>query len=171
MDLVPAVLEEALDEFADGLRPASRRSVHRRAHGGRGHRSGRLQHDGAHRAGGRRGAAARPESSVGLVKVKLFRPFLRERVRAGHRLRRAASRSSTATTRRGPGGIFWTEVATSLRSRSDIVVQDYIVGLGGGDVTPAVHRWHRRRRAQRGGVRRPRLHPRRWRYEHRGSCG
>jgi pyruvate/2-oxoacid:ferredoxin oxidoreductase alpha subunit len=36
----------------------------------------------------------------------------------------------------GSGGIFWTEVATSLREKPNLLLQDYLVGLGGGDVTP-----------------------------------
>lgn len=54
-------------------------------------------------------------------------------------------RDATATAQRvgvldrnhspGSGGIFWQEVAASLRGRSDLLLQDYVVGLGGGDVT------------------------------------
>ena len=38
----------------------------------------------------------------------------------------------------GSGGIFWTEIAASLGARPDVLVQGYIVGLGGTDVAPAV---------------------------------
>jgi len=38
----------------------------------------------------------------------------------------------------GSGGMFWQEVVASLRNRPDVLVQDYIVGLGGGEVTPGV---------------------------------
>jgi len=38
----------------------------------------------------------------------------------------------------GSGGIFWQEIAATLRGRSDILLQDYLVGLGGGDVTPKI---------------------------------
>jgi len=34
----------------------------------------------------------------------------------------------------GSGGIFWNEVATSLAGGADVLVQGYIVGLGGTDV-------------------------------------
>ena len=33
-------------------------------------------------------------------------------------------------------GVSWQEIATTLRERSDLLLQDYLVGLGGGDVTP-----------------------------------
>ena len=32
----------------------------------------------------------------------------------------------------GSGGIFWQEVVSTLRNRPDVIVQDYIVGVGGG---------------------------------------
>lgn len=71
---------------------------------------------------------------LGMIRVKLFRPFPRQEMR-----------DATATAQRvgvldrnhspGSGGIFWQEVAASLRGRSDLLLQDYVVGLGGGDVT------------------------------------
>ncbi len=36
----------------------------------------------------------------------------------------------------GSGGIFWLEIAATLSERPDVLLQDYLVGLGGGDVTP-----------------------------------
>ena len=36
----------------------------------------------------------------------------------------------------GSGGIFWQEIATTLQGGPDVLLQDYLVGLGGGDVTP-----------------------------------
>ncbi len=36
----------------------------------------------------------------------------------------------------GSGGIFWLEIAATLRERPDVLLQDYLIGLGGGDVTP-----------------------------------
>lgn len=72
---------------------------------------------------------------VGMIRMKLFRPFPR-----------AALLSAIGRTRRvgvldrnhsaGSGGIFWQEVAATLQRRPDILVQDYLIGLGGGDVTP-----------------------------------
>ncbi len=75
--------------------------------------------------------------TIGLVTAKLFRPFLRERLaeaigpatRVG-----VLDRNLSA----GSGGIFWGEVAASLQRRPDVGVQGYPVGLGGGDVTPAL---------------------------------
>lgn len=73
---------------------------------------------------------------VGLVKAKLFRPFLRkEFIRAIGSARKVGVLDRNHSP--GSGGIFWNEIATSLRERPDVLLQDYLVGLGGGDVTPA----------------------------------
>jgi pyruvate/2-oxoacid:ferredoxin oxidoreductase alpha subunit len=73
---------------------------------------------------------------IGLVKVKLFRPFLRkEFIRAIGSARKVGVLDRNHSP--GSGGIFWNEIATSLRERPDVLLQDYLVGLGGGDVTPA----------------------------------
>jgi pyruvate/2-oxoacid:ferredoxin oxidoreductase alpha subunit len=73
---------------------------------------------------------------VGMVRIKQFRPFPRAELRAA-----VAGAAKIAVLDRnhspGSGGIFGTEVAATLRDR-DVVVQDYVVGIGGGDVTPAV---------------------------------
>jgi len=74
---------------------------------------------------------------VGMVKMKLFRPFPRkEFIRAigGAKKIGVLDRNHSP----GSGGIFWNEIAATLQGRSDVVLQDYLVGLGGGDVTPAV---------------------------------
>jgi pyruvate/2-oxoacid:ferredoxin oxidoreductase alpha subunit len=74
---------------------------------------------------------------VGLVRAKLFRPFARdELVRAIGPATRVAVLDRDHSP--GSGGIFWNEVATSLGGRADVLVQDYIVGLGGTDVPFAV---------------------------------
>jgi pyruvate ferredoxin oxidoreductase alpha subunit len=74
---------------------------------------------------------------VGLVRARLFRPFMRqELVRAIGPARRVAVLDRDHSP--GSGGIFWNEVATSLGGRADVLVQDYIVGLGGTDVPFAV---------------------------------
>ena len=80
---------------------------------------------------------------IGLIKVKLFRPFpRREYAQALKRARRIAVLDRNHSP--GAGGIFWQEIAASLRPpyvNGDCrleVLQDYLVGLGGGDVTPAV---------------------------------
>lgn len=74
---------------------------------------------------------------IGMIKMKMFRPFPREAL-----LRAVGPASRIGVLDRnhspGSGGIFWGEIATALRQRPEIVVQDYIVGLGGGDVTPSV---------------------------------
>jgi len=74
---------------------------------------------------------------IGLITCRLFRPFPREALRAAV----AGARRIAVLDRNhspGSGGIFWQEVATTLRGRSDLLLQDYIVGLGGGDVTPEI---------------------------------
>jgi len=72
---------------------------------------------------------------VGLVQLKLFRPFLRdELVRAIGGAKRVAVLDRDHSP--GSGGIMWNEIATSLRERPDVLLQGYIVGLGGGEVDP-----------------------------------
>lgn len=75
---------------------------------------------------------------VGLLKIKLFRPFPAEAIR--RHLRRAAK---VAVLDRdfsfGAGGIFAQEVRAALCNLKDRPqVFGYIVGLGGRDVTPAL---------------------------------
>ncbi len=71
---------------------------------------------------------------IGMVRAKMFRPFPREEIRAA-----TASAKRVGVLDRnhspGSGGIFWQEIAASLRGRSDLLLQNYVVGLGGGDVT------------------------------------
>ena len=54
---------------------------------------------------------------------------------AGRQIDRSKGRPRNSP---GSGGIFWTEIATSLREKPGLLLQDYLVGLGGGDVTPAI---------------------------------
>jgi len=73
--------------------------------------------------------------NVGMIRLKMFRPFPREALRTaiGSAVRVGVlDRNHSA----GSGGIFWQEVAATLQARPDVLVQDYLVGLGGGDVTP-----------------------------------
>ena len=74
---------------------------------------------------------------IGMIKIKQFRPFPRAELIAaiGN-----ASRIGVLDRNHSPGsgGIFWAEVAATLRDQPFITVQDYVVGLGGGDVTPQV---------------------------------
>lgn len=134
MDRVPEVLAEALDEFEKvfGRRPDAavkaeytedadlvlvacntmvrtlRRTVKRRRERGQ---------------------------KVGLVKLKMFRPFPRSQLLGALG---SARRVGVLDRNHSPGsgGIFWTEIAATLRERPDILLQDYLIGLGGGDVTP-----------------------------------
>ena len=72
---------------------------------------------------------------IGMIRLKLFRPFPREQLLAAIG---PAKRVAVLDRNHSPGsgGIFWQEIATTLRERPDILLQDYLVGLGGGDVTP-----------------------------------
>lgn len=74
---------------------------------------------------------------IGLIKLKLFRPFpRRELLAAVGKAQRVAVLDRNHSP--GSGGIFWHEIAVTLRERPDVLLQDYLVGLGGGDVTPAL---------------------------------
>jgi pyruvate/2-oxoacid:ferredoxin oxidoreductase alpha subunit len=72
---------------------------------------------------------------IGMIRSKLFRPFPREEL-----ISAIGSASKVAVLDRnhspGSGGIFWLEVAATLRENPNVLLQDYLVGLGGGDVTP-----------------------------------
>ena len=72
---------------------------------------------------------------IGMIRLKLFRPFPRKELLAA-----IGPAQKVAVLDRnhspGSGGIFWQEIATTLRERPDVLLQDYLVGLGGGDVTP-----------------------------------
>lgn len=71
---------------------------------------------------------------VGMIRVKQFRPFPREDV-----LRAIGGAKRVGVLDRnhspGSGGIFWSEVATTVRD-ANVIVQNYVTGIGGGDVTP-----------------------------------
>ena len=74
---------------------------------------------------------------VGMLRIKQFRPFPRAELLnaiGGAKKVGVLDRNHSP----GSGGIFGTEVAAALRDRKDVLFQDYIVGIGGGDVTPAV---------------------------------
>ncbi|MFQ5429185.1 MAG: pyruvate ferredoxin oxidoreductase [Phycisphaerae bacterium] len=136
MDRVPQVLTEAIDEFETvfGRRPAGELSAEHTedaetiliacntmARTLRGVVEAR-------RAKGER---------VGMVKARLFRPFPREAFRrAIGRARRVGVLDRNHSP--GSGGIFWQEIAASLKGIPGLVLQDYLVGLGGGDVTPKI---------------------------------
>jgi pyruvate/2-oxoacid:ferredoxin oxidoreductase alpha subunit len=74
---------------------------------------------------------------IGMIKAKMFRPFPRTELRDAL----IAATSVGVLDRNhspGSGGIFWQEVAATVRDRPEMIVQDYLVGLGGGDVTPEI---------------------------------
>lgn len=72
---------------------------------------------------------------VGMISQKLFRPYPREQLRkAIGKTKKIAVIDRNHSP--GSGGIFWQEAMASLRDIPDLMVQDYLVGLGGGDVTP-----------------------------------
>jgi pyruvate/2-oxoacid:ferredoxin oxidoreductase alpha subunit len=74
---------------------------------------------------------------IGMIRAKLFRPFPRQAlIEAIGSARRVAVLDRNHSP--GSGGIFWQEIAATLGQHSDILLQDYLVGLGGGDVTPAI---------------------------------
>jgi len=72
---------------------------------------------------------------IGMIRSKLFRPFPRQEL-----ISAIGSAHKVAVLDRnhspGSGGIFWLEVAATLRENHNVLLQDYLVGLGGGDVTP-----------------------------------
>jgi pyruvate/2-oxoacid:ferredoxin oxidoreductase alpha subunit len=73
---------------------------------------------------------------IGLVKIKMFRPFpeqaLREACRTANKVA-ILDRNYAA----GVGGIFWQETKAAFQGhRDDLLIQNYLTGLCGGDVTP-----------------------------------
>jgi pyruvate/2-oxoacid:ferredoxin oxidoreductase alpha subunit len=80
--------------------------------------------------------------AVGLIKVKMFRPFPAEPLRAAL-MRRGVERVAVLDRNLSPGrgGIFAEELKAALYGGDGALapkVFDYIVGLGGRDVTPQV---------------------------------
>ncbi len=74
---------------------------------------------------------------IGLVKIKMFRPFpdseLRQITQGTSKIA-VLDRNYSA----GTGGIFWQEVRASLQGKPDTLIQNYLTGLGGMDVTPQI---------------------------------
>jgi len=72
---------------------------------------------------------------IGMIRTKLFRPFPRKEL-----LEAIGDAAKVGVLDRnhspGSGGIFWGEVAATLQGGPDVLLQDYLIGLGGGDVTP-----------------------------------
>ncbi len=133
MERVPAVLEQALDEFESifGRRPrGALEALHT-------HDADRVLIACNTMARTLRGVVQQRRARgdpVGMVNCKLFRPFPRAALRAALN---GATRVGVLDRNHSPGsgGIFWQEVAATLRE-PERVIQNYIVGLGGGDVTP-----------------------------------
>lgn len=134
MERVPAVLEQAILEFEGVFK--------RRPHGAI---SAEYTDDAetlvvacntmARTARGVVSARRKRGERIGLVKAKMFRPFpRREFLQAAGNARRIAVLDRNHSP--GSGGIFWQEIAATLQGSSNCVLQDYVVGLGGGDVTP-----------------------------------
>lgn len=72
---------------------------------------------------------------VGLLRVKLFRPFPEEALRAacaGARRVAVLDRNYAA----GVGGIFWQEARAAFSGHDAPLLQGYLTGVAGGDVTP-----------------------------------
>jgi pyruvate/2-oxoacid:ferredoxin oxidoreductase alpha subunit len=73
---------------------------------------------------------------VGLVKMRMYRPFPEDALRDA-----CASATRLGVLDRdyaaGMGGIWWQDARAAFQGRrDDLMVQDYLVGVGGGDVTP-----------------------------------
>jgi len=136
MDRVPQVLEQALDEFEQvfGRRPAGALVAEETEDAETVLVACNTMAQTAREV--MKARRARGEK-VGLVRVKMFRPFVRKAFATA-----IGSAQRVAVLDRnhspGSGGIFWNEIAVSLRDRPDVLLQDYIVGLGGADVTPPV---------------------------------
>ncbi|HSG59733.1 MAG TPA: hypothetical protein VLA06_09400 [Woeseiaceae bacterium] len=84
-----------------------------------------------------RGRRAEGEK-VGLVKIKMFRPFPIVALQAACR---SATRMAVLDRNyaAGIGGIFWHDIRAGFQGRrDDLLIQSYLTGLCGGDVTPAV---------------------------------
>ncbi len=75
---------------------------------------------------------------VGLIKIRLFRPFpeapLRDACRSARRVG-VLDRNYAA----GIGGVFWQDLRAAFQGHErDLLIQDYLTGICGGDVTPAM---------------------------------
>jgi pyruvate/2-oxoacid:ferredoxin oxidoreductase alpha subunit len=73
---------------------------------------------------------------VGLVHLRMFRPFPEEALR-----RVCANASRLGVLDRdyaaGVGGVWWQDTRAAFQGhRDDLLIQDYLLGIGGGDVTP-----------------------------------
>lgn len=72
---------------------------------------------------------------IGLLKIKMFRPFPEAAIRDACR---SASRIGVLDRNyaAGMGGVFWQDLRAAFQGRrDDLMIQDYLTGIGGGDVT------------------------------------
>lgn len=75
---------------------------------------------------------------IGLLKIKMYRPYpnaaIREACKSASRLA-VLDRNYAA----GMGGVFWQDTKAAFQGhRDDLLIQNFITGLCGGDVTPNV---------------------------------
>ena len=73
---------------------------------------------------------------IGFIKLKMYRPFPAEELR---RACKTATRVAVLDRNyaAGAGGIFWQDTCVAFQGRrEDLVIQNYLTGLCGGDVTP-----------------------------------
>lgn len=134
MERVPQVLDEALDEFQQvfGRRPAGALTAEHTEDADLVFIACNTMARTLRKVVGER---RRRGEKIGMISHKLFRPYPRQQLRrAIGRARKVGVLDRNHSP--GSGGIFWQEVAATLQDRPDVLVQDYLVGLGGGDVTP-----------------------------------
>ena len=136
MERVPEVLNEALDEFEKvfGRRPLGALSAEHTDDAEMVLVACNTMARTLRRVVEERRAKGQP---IGMINHKLFRPY----PRAGLLEAIGSAKKIGVLDRNhspGSGGIFWQEIMTTLRKRPDVLVQDYLVGLGGGDVTPRI---------------------------------
>ena len=134
MDRVPAVLAEALDEFERifGRRPQGALSPEHTENAEMVLIACNTMSRTLRNVVEERRAAGQ---RIGMINHKMFRPYPRQQ------LKKAIGKAKKIGVldrnhSPGSGGIFWQEVAATLRDVPGLIVQDYLVGLGGGDVTP-----------------------------------
>ena len=136
MDRVPEVLAEAIDEFEKvfGRRPHGALSAERTEDAETVLIASNTMARTARTVMNERRERG---EKIGLVKARQFRPFPRaDFAKAIGSAKRVGVLDRNHSP--GSGGIFWQEIAASLRTRPEVLLQDYLVGIGGGDVTPAV---------------------------------
>jgi pyruvate/2-oxoacid:ferredoxin oxidoreductase alpha subunit len=81
----------------------------------------------------------RAGDKLGLLRIKMFRPFPQDEIRnvCRHARRIGVLDRNYAA---GIGGIFYQDVRAALQGQGDVLVQGYLAGVGGGDVVPELIR-------------------------------